>query len=252
MRFGAERLEVQRDERPMSHAEVGPPIEKLRARQGHDQDRPLARPLEEMLDEVEQPVVGPLQIFEDEHSRAAVGDPLEERAPCAEQLLARRPIGFVDAEQCTQGRLEPAPLLGVRYELVERHAQLLARRGLVLALSDARAATDHLAQRPERDALAVCRRAALVPVVELRSGQPVEVLLELPHEPALADAGLAGDGHHAQLSFAFRGVNLVLEQAQLLVAAHERWLEALLAAFAAYCARRRAAHATRRPAPACP
>ena len=97
---------------------------------------------------------------------------------------------------------EPAPFLRVGHEFVERRAQLLARRRFVLAFGDARPAADHLAQRPVGDTLAVGRRAALVPVVELRTGEPVKVLLELPDQPALADAGLPGDGHHAQFALA--------------------------------------------------
>ena len=79
-----------------------------------------------------------------------IGDPLEERPPGAEELLALIPIGFLDAEQSAERRLQPAPLVRIRHELVERGAQLLARLVGTLTLRDARPASNHLAQCPDR------------------------------------------------------------------------------------------------------
>ena len=59
--------------------------------------------------------------------------------------------------------------------------------------------------------------------------QAVDVLEELPGEPALADAGLAGDRHEPGASLAGGRVEEVLEQAELVVATDERRLEALRA-----------------------
>ena len=78
--------------------------------------------------------------------------------------------------------------------------ELLSRRRRVLALRDARAPTNHLAQRPVGDALAVRRRAALMPVIDAVRGETVEILLELPNKPALAQTGLAGHRDDAQLA----------------------------------------------------
>ena len=57
----------------------------------------------------------------------------------------------------------------------------------------------------------------------------VDVFQELPGKPALADAGLPGDRHESNASVAGRGVEQVLEEPQLGVAADERGLEAVLA-----------------------
>ena len=54
-----------------------------------------------------------------------------------------------------------------------------------------RAATDHLRERPERDAVAVGEAAAAVPPDV--SGKAVDVLLELPRQAGLADPGDADD-----------------------------------------------------------
>ena len=64
-----------------------------------------------------------------------------------------------------------------------------------------------------------------MPVRELRDA--VEVLVELPGEARLADAGDAGDGDEVRAPAALAVVEEVLDQPQLAVAADERRLEAL-------------------------
>ena len=61
---------------------------------------------------------------------------------------------------------------------------------------------------------------------EDRLDDAIEVLLELPGEPALADAGLTDDRDEPGLAFAFGRVEVVLERAELLVATDERRLDA--------------------------
>ena len=97
-------------------------------------------------------------------------------------------------------------------------------RGVVVGLEQAAAAADHLAERPEGDALAVGGDAAVVPVDRL--DEAVDVLQELPGQAALADARRPDDRHEAGPPLAGRRVEEVLEQAQLLVAADEWRLEA--------------------------
>ena len=101
----------------------------------------------------------------------------------------------------------------------------LPGRRLVVALEQSAALADHLAERPERHALAVGRRAALVP--ERPAGQAVGVLGELPGEPALADAGFPGDRHEPSPTVAARGVEGVADEAELDIATDERRLETL-------------------------
>jgi hypothetical protein len=139
----------------------------------------------------------------------------------------------LDAQQGAQCGLEPAPLRSVGDVLDERRLKLLAGRRVRLPFCEARTTAHHLAECPERDALAIRWRSAAVPVIELWPGEAVEVLLQLPDEPALADTRLTGDRDHAQLLFALGGVELILEQSQLLVTTHEGWLEALIASLTA-------------------
>ena len=93
---------------------------------------------------------------------------------------------------------------------------------LVVGLGQPGPPPDHLAQRPERDPLAVRRRAAAMPVDRL--ADPVDVLLELPGQPALADPARAGDRDEPGPAVPAGRRDQVLEQAQLLVPADERRL----------------------------
>src|ERR1019366_10813023 len=97
-----------------------------------------------------------------------------------------------------------------------------ARAGPVVGLGKAGPPADHLAQRPERDPLAISGRPAAVPVDRL--ADPVDVLLELPGEPALADPARAGDRDEPGPPIAAGRGDQVLEQAQLFVPSHERRL----------------------------
>ena len=71
-------------------------------------------------------------------------------------------------------------------------------------------------------------------------GDAVEVLLELPREARLADAGDADDRDEVRLSLLRRAVEVLLDEAQLARAADERRLE-----LAATRARRRESTVTR-------
>ena len=76
-----------------------------------DEERDVAEPVDEVVDEVEQAVVGPVEVLEHEHGRAPLGDRLEEATPGRGRGLgagAGRPLA--DADERAQLRLEPAPL----------------------------------------------------------------------------------------------------------------------------------------------
>ena len=107
----------------------------------------------------------------------------------------------------------------------ERLRDLRASRRLVVGLEQAGTPPDHLAERPEADALAVGRAPPDMPVG--RVDHAVDVLRELPAETGLADAGGADDRDESGAPFAARRMEQVLEQAQLIVAADERCLKRL-------------------------
>src|SRR5438034_494288 len=85
--------------------------------------------------------------------------------------------------------IERLAAVGAGHEMLQHRVEAGANRRLVRSLADAGARPHHLDQRPVADPLAVGRGAALVPPDGFHDA--VEVLLELPREPRLADAGLA-------------------------------------------------------------
>ncbi len=219
-----ERLKVERDEVALAGTPVGTLLEELRASQRDDVDRDVLAPLEEVIDEVEQPGVGEVEVLEDEDDRSRGGEALEERPPGGEELLRAARRGL-DPEQGEQGRLDPAPLRLIGDVAREGLGDLRPGRRLVVGLEQPAAFADHLAERPEADPLAVGRRAAVVPPDGVH--QAVDVLQELPGQSCLADPGGADDRHEAGPPVPACRVEELLEHPQLIVAADERGLERL-------------------------
>ena len=130
---------------------------------------------------------------------------------------------LAEAEELREPRLDEAPLLRVGDVLLERRAQLLEGRDGVVVLGDAAAHAHHVGERPVGDALAVGEAAASMPVRQLR--EAVEVLVELPGEPRLADPGDARHRDEVCLSLLGGGVEEILDLAELPVTPDERRLE---------------------------
>src|SRR5206468_1028840 len=85
---------------------------KLGAGESHDEEWGGPRPLEEVLDEVEQRRVRPLHVLEDHDRGVDVRQPLDEKAPGREQVLSLE-ASLLEPEQVLQPRLDKATLLGV-------------------------------------------------------------------------------------------------------------------------------------------
>ena len=173
-RVVGERLEGEPDERPRARPPARPALEQLGPGERDDGQRHARAPVEHVVDEVEQAGIGPVEVLEQEDDRSGRGDPLEERAPGAEQLLAGGAGAAFEPEQDEEGVLDPAALGLVRDPARDTGRDRGPRRGLVVALDQPDPAADHLAERPERDALAVGRRPAGVPVDRVH--QAVDVL----------------------------------------------------------------------------
>jgi hypothetical protein len=89
-RTGVEAIEVDRRGHPPTGVdEVGPDLAQLGPGKGKHENRHLLHPLEEVLDEVEQQRVGPLDVVEDEQNRPAQCEHLDEPAQRPESLLDR-------------------------------------------------------------------------------------------------------------------------------------------------------------------
>ena len=99
--------------------ELGVARLEVRAGEAEHEDRLLARPLEQVPDELDERGVGPLQVLEEERDRALLGDALEEEAPGAEELLLAPGRPLLEPEQVQQARLDEAALLVVGEELLD-------------------------------------------------------------------------------------------------------------------------------------
>ena len=142
-----------------------------------------------------RPGVGPLEVLEEEDRRGPLGDALEEDPPGGEQDVATAGRRRLEAQQREEGRLDPAAI--VVAGTYSATVALIRSRvvGFVVRLGQASPPADHLAERPERDPLAVGRRPAAVPVDRL--ADPVDELLELPGKARLADAARSRDRDEA-------------------------------------------------------
>ena len=185
-----ERLQVERREAPLPGAPGRPALQQLRPCERDHEDRVVPRPVEQVFDEVEQARVRPLHVLEGEHRRIALREALEEEPPRGEEILLVARLVLRQPEQVREARLEEAPLFGVEEVLLERGVQLGQRGRWLLLLGDAAAHAHHVRERPVRHAFAVGEAATAVPVHGV--GDAVEVLVELPRQPRLADAGDAG------------------------------------------------------------
>ena len=185
-----ERRKRQRDRVRLASTPAGTSHEQLRPGAAEDEQRHPGRPVDEAVDELEQAVVGPVQVLEDEHGGALFAQCLEEAPPGGERFATT----LAALRRC-RSRARPAgcrwPVtqsasVGIGDERRDRVRQLPGRLVCPVAFENARLRLRHLAERPEADPLAVGQAAPLAPGDQL--GHLLDDLQELGHEPALADA----------------------------------------------------------------
>ena len=98
-----QRLEAERREAALAGSPGRAALEKLGPGEGDDVDRLAAGPGQEILDEVEEPLIGPLEVLEDEHHGRLLGDALEVGPPRREQLAALRLRAALEAQELEEG-----------------------------------------------------------------------------------------------------------------------------------------------------
>ena len=122
------------------------------------------RPVREVLDEVEQPFVGPVEVLEDEHERACSASASKKRRQAANTCSRRSSAGVSCTPRPTSGRsmaLDPRRLCRVGHEVADRRgASFSAATPASSPRADPCLRLDHFAERPERDAIAVGQTAA--------------------------------------------------------------------------------------------
>ena len=173
--FLRERLELDRRRANAASTPARPGVEQLGPREAEDQHR-RAHPVRDVLDEVEQRRLGPVDVLEEEDQRLNVRDPLHHLARGPGDLLrAALPVERLHEPGRETEDVRDRVLGAALAELLER---LLER----VVVRDSGRGLHHLAERPVRDALAVRQRA---PHQDARALDAVE---ELAREPALPDA----------------------------------------------------------------
>ncbi len=100
--FVAQRHRRDRERVLLAAAPAGASREELRARGAHDEERDGRRPVDQVVDEVEQALVGPVEVLEDEHERPLVGETLEEPPPRGESLVPAIAAAEVRAGEADQ------------------------------------------------------------------------------------------------------------------------------------------------------
>ena len=101
----AERLEHDERRARARRRPGGPHVEEVGARRAEDEDRRVARRGGDVLDEVEQRRVGPVDVVDDEHERPRGGERLEEPAERPGGLVGRAAAVLDDPRR----RASPCP-----------------------------------------------------------------------------------------------------------------------------------------------
>jgi hypothetical protein len=198
-------------------------FEELGPSRAQEEERGRDAPVEEVLEELQQGLVRPVEVLDDEDRRSACGQGLEEATPGGERLLLRRSRAVARRpDEGSEARLEPRPLGVVLEERSDRVAELGRGNLAVVRLEDPRLRLHDLPERPEGDALAVGEAAPVPPGDELRP--IVEGASELSDEAALPNAGLANDRDELNRALALGTEERLMEEVALELAPDERCL----------------------------
>ena len=166
--------------------QLGTPLDELRARHAHEQKRGASREQRRRLDEIEERLLAPLDVVEDDDQRRLL---LEQ--------LAERPGDLVSA-RCD-------------VRLTEQRADRRRRHGI---RRERRELLHHLHHRPVRDSLAV-GQAAAADDASLDRGE------RLRHEPRLADSRVADDRHELAARLLLRALPRLGDLRELALATDE-------------------------------
>ena len=205
-----QRPEIDRDRPSPPTSPARARLEQLGTRKTHDQHRRVVDPVREVLDEVEQRILGPVDVLEAEHERLRLGEAHRPLLGGPRDLLPASPAR--DGVEHTGRETEEIGDRVARARLAELLECLLG--GVVGR--DPGCRLHHLRQRPVRQTFAEGQR----PPGE--DARPLEAGEELAGEPALPDPGLPEDRDELRAAVADGARKCVLEQLELLLAADVR------------------------------
>ena len=206
----AKRVELDRRRAHAASAPSGANVEQLGPGEADEQERRLAHPGGQVLDELEQRLLGPVDVLEDEHERLNVGELVGPGTGCPGDLL--RAALLLDGVEDAGGEREQ---VGDGLVLTAL-AQLLDRLANGVVVGDPGRRLHHLGERPVGDPLAVGQAAAG------QHGRALERADELTDKAALADPRLAVNGDEVRAPVARGTLEGVGEQVELGFAADQR------------------------------
>ena len=114
----------------LAAAPARPSVEKLRTRRRDDEERNVGHPVDELVEEVEQAFVGPVEVFDDEHEGPLICHRLEEAPPRGECLAAPVAADLTLGGEADEGEempLDPAAIGLVVDELLDGAPDLRRR-----------------------------------------------------------------------------------------------------------------------------
>ncbi len=173
---------------------------QLGPREREHEDRVAARPLEQVLDEVEQARVGPLHVLEDEHRRIAARRAARRRAARRRRAPACRALVARPARAGVRGaaRRSSRSSASRTCSLERARAASPARDAGSSSSAIPAAHAHHLGERPVGDAFAVGRGSGRG--ASRRPPQARRCTCRTPSEPRLADPGDADDRDEMRLA----------------------------------------------------
>ena len=217
-RVPGQALERQRRVRGQAASPGGPLAEQLGPREGEQEQRHVLDARGERLEQVEEAVVGPVDVVEHQQRRLARRERLDEDAGGEEERLA---VGCVAVAADPDEHREVARVLlcfRIADERRHRAGQLGGRVAELVAVVDARDLLHVLRERAVRAARAIGDRA---PPQHSAAGI-ADVLRELVRQSRLADSRGAEDGDELRAFGLGDLVPGVDERAELTVASHHR------------------------------
>lgn len=187
-------------------------LEQLGTCRAYHQERSVLGRLDDVLDEIQERRLGPVDVFDDDHQRAPARELL--------QHLAGRPEGLADRERLVREAEDRGQARDdVRLPRHQRR-ELRSRARYRLVLGDLSGLPHDLGKGRERDAVAV-RDAPAAERVRL-ARRPRE---ELVDETGLAEPGVAEHGHEPTASLVLSAQEAAVKDRELLRPAHQRGVE---------------------------
>ena len=168
-----ERRERERRRVQLAAAPARSSLEKLRPGGRNDEERHVGHPVDELVEEVEQALVGPVDVLDHEDERALVRERFEEAPPrreCSLRLSPPSSLSLAETDSASRCARPSGFVASCRRASSTAIRDLRAATRRCVLLVRCRLRLDDLAKRPERDSVAVREAATLTPGDQLRVG----------------------------------------------------------------------------------